>query len=350
MYRHPIVEEDLRNISQQPLPWAELAGRVVLISGASGFLPAYMIEALLWMNEQRNMDNPTRIIGLVRNRAKADVRFAAHLNRCDFSLLTHDVCTPLKIDGPLDYIVHAASQASPKYYGTDPVGTLSANVLGTYQLLELAQWKQSRRFLFFSSGEVYGEVTKGVANETDYGYLDPLDVRSCYAESKRMGENILSCWNHQYGLSTVVVRPFHTYGPGMDLADGRVFADFVADIVAGRDIVMKSDGAAVRAFCYLADAVAGFFTVLLKGVDATAYNVGNDRGETSIIELAELLVGIFPERDLKVHRLPVPSDGVYLKSTVKKICPDISRIRGLGWEPTTGLVEGFTKTIRSFEP
>ena len=349
MQLHPIVEQDLRSIASQPLPWHELAGKVVLITGAAGFLPAYMVEHLLWMNDHHNSSNPTQIIGLVRNSQKAAERFAAHRDRSDLQLVVQDVCEPVKIDGPLNYIIHAASQASPKYYGLDPVGTLSANVMGTYQLLELARSKNVQRFMFFSSGEVYGATSTTMTDEYAYGYLDPLEIRSCYAESKRMGENMTACWHHQYGISTVIVRPFHTYGPGLDLTDGRVFADFVADIVASRDIAMNSDGSARRAFCYLSDATAGFFTVLFKGIDGKAYNVGNDQSETSILELAELLVSLFPEKGLNVLKSKPTDNTAYLKSPVSRICPDISRIRELGWEPRTGLAEGFTKTIRSFE-
>lgn len=350
MKRHPIIEHDMEMIASQPLPWFELSGKVVLITGASGFLPAYMVELLLWLNENINADNPTTIIGLVRNGKKAAERFAAHLNRRDLKLVVQDVCDPIQVDGPVDYIIHAASQASPKYYGVDPVGTLSANVLGTWRMLELARLKNSRKFLFFSSGEVYGTVSDQLTSENAYGYLEPLNVRSCYAESKRMAENMGACWHHQYGVPFVSVRPFHTYGPGMDLADGRVFADFVADIVAGRNIVMKSDGSAVRAFCYLADATSGFFTVLFKGIDGQAYNVGNSNGETSIIDLADLLVALFPERNLSVQKLDMLSGSNYLKSPVTRICPDISKVRSLGWEPETSVSQGFTKTIRSFEP
>ena len=160
-------------------------------------------------------------------------------------LLVQDVCEPVALDEPIHFIVHAASQASPKYYGTDPVGTLSANVLGTYHLLNLAATHRVEAFLFFSSGEVYGQVApeRIPIRETDYGYLDPTDVRSCYGESKRMGETMCVAWAHQFGVPAKIVRPFHTYGPGMRLDDGRVFADFVADIVHDRDIVLKSDGA-----------------------------------------------------------------------------------------------------------
>src|SRR5262249_53731189 len=159
-------------------------------------------------------------------------------------LIVQDVCQPVTIDGPVDYIVHAASQASPKYFGRDPVGTLSANVLGTRHLLELARQKQSRGFLYFSSAEVYGQLDPAriPAPESACGPVDPLDVRSCYAESKRMGETMCVCWAYQYGVPARIVRPFHTYGPGMALDDGRVFSDFVAAIVQERDIVLTSNG------------------------------------------------------------------------------------------------------------
>lgn len=350
MELHPVIQQDMRTIARAPLPWSELAGKVVLVTGASGFLPAYMVELLLWQNRHANASAPTKIIGVVRNADKAYARFSSYRYNSDLQLIVQDVCSPLDIDGPVDYIIHAASQASPKFYGTDPVGTLSANVIGTHNLLGLALEKKVKRFLFFSSGEVYGTVPNAKAGEQDYGYLDPLDIRSCYGESKRMGENMVVSWGHQFSVPVVIVRPFHTYGPGMQLNDGRVFADFVADIIAGRDIVMKSDGMAVRAFCYLADAIAGFFTVLFKGGCGQAYNVGNDRTESSIIDLAELLVSLFPERNIKVQRQNLELFDPYLQSPHSKICPDITRIRSLGWDPETGLIDGFIKTIRSFEP
>lgn len=346
---NPVVLEDMQWLACQDLPWDTLAGKTILISGAAGFLPAYMVELILWLNRGCNANNPTRVIGVVRNETKAKRRFKEYLCRSDLILVVQDVCAPLEISGPVDYVIHAASQASPTYYGTDPVGTLSANIFGTQRLLELAREKNSKRLMFFSSGEVYGAVSGTKPDENGYGYLDPLEVRSCYAESKRMGENMTISWRHQYGLSTVVVRPFHTYGPGMDLHDGRVFADFVADVVAGRDIIMKSDGSAVRAFCYLADAVAGFFTVLFRGEDGEAYNIGNDSAETSIIDLAELLAVLFRDRNITVRRQQLDNGSDYLQSPVNRICPDIAKARRLGWKPITGLSEGFNKTVRSFD-
>ncbi len=348
--RHPIIEEDLAKITSFDLPWSKFEGKTVLVSGANGFLPAYLVETLLYLNETKHQI-PTQVIGLVRNVDKARVRFVEYLSRNDLKLIVQDVSVPVKINGPVDFIIHAASQASPKYFGSDPVGTLSANVLGTYHLLNLAQTKQVEGFLFFSSGEVYGQVPPDQIPiyETAYGYLDPASVRACYAESKRMGETMCVAWHHQFGVPVKIVRPFHTYGPGMRLDDGRVFADFVANIVHNQDIVMMSDGSAIRPFCYLADATAGFFTVLLKGQAGQAYNIGNPEAEISILDLAETLVALFPEKKLHVVRQPtVVTPSGYLPSPIVRNSPDITKVRQLGWHTETSVPVGFARTIRSF--
>ncbi|MSU34528.1 MAG: NAD-dependent epimerase/dehydratase family protein [Pedosphaera sp.] len=348
--RRPEIEADLAWIAAATLPWATLAGKTLLVSGANGFLPAYMVEAVLYLNEHENNSNPATVIALVRNRERALKRFSAYQGRTDLQFLVQDVCQPAAIRQDIHFIIHAASQASPNFFRTDPVGTLSANVLGTLHLLNLAREKQPEAFLFFSSGEVYGRLdsTQVPTQEDTYGYIDPTDVRSCYAESKRMGETMCVAWAHQYGVPSKIVRPFHTYGPGMRLDDGRVFSDFVADVVNHRNIVMKSDGSAMRAFCYLSDAVLGFFTVLLRGEIGQAYNVGNDRGELTIRDLAHLLVRLHPDKRLDVVQNEAAQSPDYLKSKIVRNCPDIFKIRQLGWEPIVSVDEGFKRTIQSF--
>jgi UDP-glucuronate decarboxylase len=342
-----ILEEDLERIISFDLPWEKFRNSTVLISGANGFLPAYMVDTLLHLNAVRDFN--IKVIGLVRSKDKALRRFSDHIERSDLKFIVQDVSNPIECSDKLDYIIHAASQASPKYYGTDPVGTLSANILGTHNLLKLAHKNHLRGFLFFSSSEIYGQVDspQTFTREDQYGYLDPTNLRSCYAESKRMGETMCVSWFHQYDIPTRIVRPFHTYGPYMALDDGRVFADFVANIVQERDIVMKSDGTATRAFCYLADAVQGFFTILLKGENGQAYNIGNPQGEVSILQLAKQLVSLFPEKGLKVIQQNELSQK-YMKSDVSRNSPDISKIKGLGWNPNTSIEVGFKRTIESF--
>jgi UDP-glucuronate decarboxylase len=348
--RHEIIEEDLQGIASAHLPWEELAGTTVLVSGAAGFLPAYMVEALLYRNEV-DPSFGVRVIALVRDLERAQSRFAHYLGRDDLQFLTQDVCEPISLSVAPQVIIHAASPASPRYFGVDPIGTLLPNTVGTYRLLELARRSRSRRFLFISSGEVYGRLDNGAVPtpEDAYGSISPVDPRSCYAESKRMGEAMCVAWHVQEGVPTRIARPFHTYGPGMRMDDGRVFADFVADIVQRRDIVMKSDGAAKRAFCYLADATAGLFTVLLRGEAAQPYNVGNQEAEVSVLELANILVDLFPERGLRVVRESRLAGGAYLESPIPRNVPDTTRLRALGWAPTTSIRAGFSRTVRSYE-
>jgi UDP-glucuronate decarboxylase len=329
------------------VPWIELKDKTVLITGASGFLASYMIKTLLYLNEKRFLN--VSIIAICRNRERFQKAFGAYLNSSNLEFIEQDICLPLQVNQHIDFIVHAASQASPKYYETDPVGTLSTNTSATMQLLELARKSNINSFLYFSSCEVYGEVNTIPTKEVDFGYLDPTVIRSCYAESKRMGENMCVAWNHQYGVPTKIVRPFHTYGPGMKLDDGRVYADFVASVVNGRDIEVKSDGLARRSFCYLADATAGFWMVLLKGVSAQAYNVGNPEGEISIRDLAQLVASLDAEKQIDIIFKQRKNTDTYTVSPISITCPDITKIKLLGWKPITSLEDGFRKTIESYK-
>ncbi len=345
---HPIVEQDLVDITAASLNWDAFAGATVLVTGAAGFLPAYMVETLLYLNRSR-LSEPVKVVALVRNAERAKERFAAHLGEPHFELLVQDVSAPSTTSQTFDFILHAASQASPIYYRTDPVGTLSANTLGTYHLLELARVHPVRGFLFFSSGEVYGIVPPGsgdIAEEIG-GWLDPTDVRSCYGESKRMGETMCAAYAQQFAVPASIARPFHTYGPGMRLDDGRVFADFVRDILRGGPIVLNSDGSARRSFCYLADATLGFFTVLLKGMPGQAYNVANPGGECSIAELADRLAAVYASQGMKVDRR-ARTDASYMPSPILSTKPDIAKANALGWRPRYGVEEGFQRTVESY--
>jgi dTDP-glucose 4,6-dehydratase len=247
------------------------------------------------------------------------------------------------------YILHAASKASPRFYSSDPIGTLMPNAVGTAGLLQaLTQNNDARGFLFISSSEVYGSVNGDTKlKETDVGVLDPADLRSCYAESKRLGETLCVGWNKQFNLPTYIVRLFHTYGPGFLPEDGRVFADFTFDVLAGKNIIMKSDGSARRAFCYVSDAIAGIFTVLLKGHVGIPYNVANPDGELSVLELAQLLVSLYPEKNIHIETTPPARDAA--ASKISRLVPDVSRIQELGWRADISPRNGFKLTIDSYE-
>lgn len=344
-----IVREDLERIVRAPLPWERLEGRTVLVAGAAGFLPAYLVETILHLNDTR-FARRAQVVALVRDADRARARFEPHLGRADLRLLVQDVCRPPALAGEVHYVIHAASPASPRFYGAAPAGTIAPNVVGTYHLLELARERGAEGFLFFSSGEIYGRIQggDGFFTEARTGSVDPVDPASCYAEGKRAGETLCACWHAQHRVPAVMVRPFHTYGPGMALDDGRVFANFVSDVVAARNIVLLSDGTARRSFCYLADATVGFFTVLFHGRPGEAYNVGNPGGEMSIGELAELLVRLFPERALRVVRRDGDLPAGYVPSPHARTVPDIAKVRSLGWAPETGVAEGFARTVRSY--
>jgi len=346
--RHPIIEDDLRKIVSCRLPWERLFGKTILISGANGFVPSYVLETLLYLNESAGAG--IRVVALVRNMERATRRLGHLTGRPDLTMVVQNVQDAYAGPVAVDFIIHAASQASPKFYSTDPVGTFAANIMGTWRMLETARDAQSEGLLFFSSGEVYGRIDDPAipVSETSFGSVDPVDVRSCYAEGKRGGETLCACWHSQFGIPAKIVRLSHTYGPRMDLSDGRVFSDFVADVVAGRDIVMKSNGSARRPFCYLADTIQGIFTVLLRGNSGEAYNVGSD-SEISILELAELLCRLFPERKCGVVRQERHPDDPYLVSPTSGGHFDLSKIKSMGWAPTTGLEEGFRRTVKSYE-
>jgi len=345
MTENVIVEEDLEFITSTHLPWESLEGKNILISGANGFLPSYLVKTILFLNETK-FKKRARVFAM----DMADNRLALYRDRNDLVFLNQDICQPIKIEDDISFIIHAASKASPKFFTQDPVGVLSANILGTKNLLDLAAQKKVESFLFFSSGEIYGQVPESEMpiKENTYGRIDTLNVRSCYAESKRMGETMCVSWLHQFGVPVKIVRPFHTYGPGMNLDDGRVFADFVSDVINNRNIIMKSDGAAVRPFCYIADATVGFFTILLSGKNGEAYNLANDKAETSVLDLAQLLIKLFPERNLKVVTQKNNNE-IKIESGIIKNSPDISKIKSIGWSPKYDLGRGFMRTVESFK-
>ena len=212
--------------------------------------------------------------------------------------------------------------------------------------MELAKEKNVSAYLFFSSGEIYGAITKPLILESDSGYLDPMHFRSCYAESKRLGETLCACYRHQYGINTKVVRPSHTYGPTLDLInDSRVFSQFISNIVKKEDIILKSDGSAIRNFCYISDATRAYFKILLDGEGA--YNVsGTPECRISIRNLAELLS--------KKYNLNITTQGrvlnnSYVENAHKEHSQlSIDKLLNLGWKCNYDIESGFERTVKSF--
>lgn len=347
-----IIRDDMEHLLYRQKSIDFFKNRTVFVTGAYGMLASYLVFFLIYLNEI-DSNNNVKIIAQGRNMEKMRARFGLYCDKDYFSILQEDICKPLKIEQEIDYIIHAASLASPQFYGTRPVDVLQPNSIGTYYLLQLARDKNISGFLFFSSGDVYGKLPSRQEkySETDYGYLDCMDIRSCYGESKRMGETLCRAFFQQYGVPTKVVRIAHTYGPTLDLDnDQRMFAEFVNCIVHNKDIEMKSDGTAERMFCYIVDATDAFLRILCKGECGEAYNMFNNTQMISVKELAELLVEMFPEKKLNVVMKQRENASEYLESPVHR-SPVMSteKLQQLGWTPFFDISEGFKRTILSFD-
>lgn len=344
-----IIREDIESILQAPVPWERFRGRTVLIAGATSMLASYMVYTLAEL-QRRNPDYNLHLVLGVRNREKALRMFGEIVSRPEVTLWIADMGGLFQYAGHADYIIHAAGLGSSHFFLAQPVQVALPNIVGTWQLLELARREKAKGFLFFSSGAVYGKL-EGVREvcEQDDGLLLPTDVRSCYGESKRMGENLCADYASQYQVPACSVRISHTYGPTMDLSDSRVFCEFVRNIVHNEDIAMKSDGTAVRAFCYLSDATVAFFFILLSGKGGEAYNMCNNEGLCSIHGLARMLCDLFPEKNLRVVRQERAAHDMYAEDkTATTPLVNCDKLHELGWHPSVGLAEGFERTVRSF--
>jgi nucleoside-diphosphate-sugar epimerase len=348
-YCNPVIKSDIQSILLEDINWNYLNGKTVLVTGANGFIPSYIIYVLVELNKTKCLYNPLTIIALVRNKEKAEKKFSLLVAERRIELLVADVSTPVFIAQKVDVIIHAASQASPKYYGADPVGTLKANTLGTANMLDIAHNNGTEKFLYISSGEVYGVLdgSMPVITETYTGNVDITDVRSCYAESKRMGENMCVCWSHQYNFHVNMLRLSHTYGPGVELDDGRVFGDFARNILNNEDIVLTSDGKVRRNFVYITDMIAALFRVLIMGKNRQAYNVAANT-ETEIFELAQILCSLYPEKHLSVRFAENATSAGYIRSRSigAGLCAD--KLKKLGWKQKLNVHDGFHRMIESY--
>ena len=348
-----IIAEDIQSIIKSSIvDWKRFENKNVLVTGANGMLPSYIVLTLLCLNEDKNLN--INVYALARNENKLLAVFYEYWNNAHFHPMIQDVCEPLPDNLQFDFIIHAASQASSKYFASDPVGTLKANTVGTINTLDAAAINNSEGYLYFSSGSVYGELDDETfcINEDKYGKINSLSVRNCYAISKLLGENACVSYHHQYKLPAKIVRIFHTMGPLMQLSDSRIFSDLCKNVINNENIVLRSDGNAKRAFCYVADAVIAYFKILLDGEPATAYNVGGDlKNEVSMKELAEILVGLFPEKGLKIEYSISENDLVYgkMRSTVLEKYPALDKIKALGWNLQYEVPTMFKRTIEGLE-
>src|SRR5215471_3450631 len=301
-----------------------------VITGAAGFIGSHLSEALL--------DRGHIVIG-IDNLLTGDLANIAHLRNRDFEFVRHDVTRHIDIDGPVDFVLHWASPASPIDYLRVPIQTLKVGSLGTHNALGLAKAKQSR-FLLASTSEVYGDPLEHPQKETYWGNVNPIGPRGVYDEAKRFAEAITMAYHRYHGVNTAIVRIFNTYGPRMRLNDGRAVPAFMSQALRNEDVTIFGDGSQTRSFTYVTDLVDGIIRLTLSDVHDPV-NIGNPR-ELTIKEIAETIVRMTGALSKLVYR-PLPIDDPKIRR------PDITRARTLlQWEPTIQIEEGLVDTIKYF--
>ena len=342
-------------VGQGSEEFARLSGRRVLIAGGAGFLGYYLVQAPLHWNKI-NAGPPIKVTVLDSFVRGVPAWLTALQGDANLRLLQHDITNPLPFElGDVEYLIHAASIASPIYYRKYPIETMDANVNGLRFLLEycLAQQRQGKIIdgvLFYSSSEIYGDPTPEniPTPETYRGHVSCTGPRACYDESKRYGETLCVNFAKQHNLPIKVARPFNNYGPGLKITDGRVIPDFARNILDGHDIVMLSDGSAKRTFCYVADAVVGYYKILVKGRPGEAYNVGVEAPEISVTELASRAVALGKELFGYSGRVvrQESSDKDYMVDNPFRRCPIITKARTeLGYDPQVTIDEGLRRSL-----
>jgi len=301
-----------------------------LVTGAAGFIGSHLSECLL--------ERGFSVIGM-DNLSTGDVANIEPLTGRDFVLVKHDVTNYVAIEGPLDYVFHFASPASPIDYLKLPIQTLKVGGLGTHNCLGLAKAKGAR-FLLASTSEVYGDPLVHPQREDYWGNVNPVGPRGVYDEAKRFAEAITMAYHRVHGIETRIVRIFNTYGPRMRVEDGRAIPAFLGQALRGEDVTVFGDGSQTRSLCYVSDLVDGIYRLMMSDV-ADPVNVGNPR-ELTIRELAERIVGLVGSRSRIVER-PLPLDDPKVRQ------PDITRARTLlGWEPKVSLEDGLPRTLAYF--
>lgn len=351
-----VVAADLEHICDHlQADFAAMAGRRLLIVGGAGFLGYYLVQSVLHWN-RLGQAAPIAVTVFDNYIRGVPAWLTALAGDPHLSLRRHDITQPLPAGmGDFDYIIHGGSIASPTYYRKYPIETMDANVNGLRRLLDYAvaqkaAGKPVAGFLFYSTSEIYGDPTPdSIPTPESYrGNVSCTGPRACYDESKRYGETLCVSFAQVHGVPITIARPFNNYGPGLKISDRRVLSDFARDVLAGRDIVMLSDGAPTRTFCYVADAVVGYYRILVRGRPGEAYNIGLEAPEISMASLADKVAGL--ARDLFGYQGRVicgqSEEKTYLIDNPNRRCPVIAKARAeLGYNPTIGIEQGLARAL-----
>lgn len=340
-----LYEIELARRAADTLPWEKLEGRRILLSGASGMIGKCIID--ICMRHNAAAENPIQILALSRNEKTARERLGLYWDNPCFVYRSCDVNSPLPDCGDVDYMIHAASNTHPLQYAGDPIGTITANVLGTKNLLDYGASHGARQFCFCSSVEVYGENRGDVErfDESYLGYIDCNTLRAGYPESKRLGEALCNAYCQARGLSFTVARLSRVYGPTMLRGDSKAIAQFIKKAAGGEDIVLKSEGKQRFSYTFVTDAAAGVLYTLLSGTKGEAYNVADESSDITLKELAGHLAGIAGTK--VVFELPEKSEQQGY-STATKAMLDAGKLKKLGWRAGVGMPEGLSCTVAAF--
>lgn len=344
-----VMQEDLEGIVNGNFPIEKLQGATVFVTGATGLIGSQMVKTLACYNRLKNTN--IKVLAFVRSKEKAEKVFGELLDRDDVEIRIGDVNQEIAVEDSVDYIIHGASATSSKYFVTNPVETIQTALNGTTNILEFARKKEIKGMVYMSSLEVYGtpDNTKDCITEKDYGYIDPLSVRSSYSEGKRMVECLCVSYASEYGVPVKVARLSQTFGTGVEYNDGRVFAEFARCAMKQKDIVLHTAGNTVRSYCYTKDAIEALLYILVNGEVAEAYNVTNMNTAVSIREMAQMVCDVFPEAGIKVT-IDMPEDiSSFGYNPEMVIRLDSSKLESLGWKAETGLEEMFRRLVKSMK-
>lgn len=336
-----LYKEELETLFKAKLPWEKLDNSKILITGANGLICSYLIDLLMYRNIKFNSN--IKVYALGRNEERCRNRFKSFFDRDDFVFVKQDISKKLNIEDKVDYIIHGASNAVPAEFLRDPVGTMTGNIFGVYNLLEYSKDNNVKKLLYISSSEVYGDdLSKDSFNESDSGYVNPLDPRACYPSSKRAAETLCSSYLKQYGVDFCVARPGHIYGPTYTEKDNRALCQFINNVLNNNDIVMKSEGSQVRSYCYVSDCVIALIYMLLVGEAGAAYNISNKNSNVSIREMADYIAELSNKK--VIFKLPSNNEkSVFTK--INKSILDSSKLEGLGWEAKVLPKDGINRIL-----
>jgi len=344
-----VILKDLESLTKaNEALYGKLDGKKFLVSGCAGFLGAHFLELLTYHNEH-NAATPCEIYALDTYISGVPKRISHLVGNPNMHILKQDACAPLPSSN-FDYIIHCAGIASPMFYRKYPIETMDANVASTRNMLNYAAENKIQSMLFFSSSEVYGDPPASqIPTKEDYrGNVSCTGPRACYDESKRYGETMCVNFWKSKGVPVKMARPFNVYGPGMRIDDRRVLPDFFRDAFDGKDIALLSDGKATRSFTYVSDAIDGFMRVLLSDFNGEAFNVGNDKEEVSMLQLANEVRTLFDNKISVTFK--TSEDKNYLTDNPNRRCPDLTKIRAmLGYEPKIMIKEGLKRMKSWYE-